>query len=481
MKNKSSFRFSSILFSLALMVVLFAGLTGGPSSRVSAQGLPPPTEDPRIVGGAPADPGEWPWQVALVDGNATNLYNGQFCGGSLVAANWVVTAAHCVYGSAPSSQDVVAGIYNLQNPAPGYQRRDVAQIIVHPNYNAATSNSDIALLRLVSPVTLGGSGATKTQAIPLVPSSIGALVGIDSWVTGWGNTESVPQWPTELREVSVPIISNSVCNNASHYNGEITANMLCAGFDAGGKDSCQGDSGGPLVIDNGGQWQLAGVVSWGYGCAEPYLPGVYTRVSKFTTWVNSYVQTSTPETTIFRSNGSDDGWILESSETSSAGGTLNSIQTVFLLGDSAANQQYRTILSFNTAGLPDTAVITAVTLKIKYMGMAGANPFGTHGNIIGDIRSGPFSGLRTLETADFAAASGRNGAFVIRNKSVGGWYSASLGASDFIHINLLGLTQIRLRFKLDDNNDFGKDILKFYSGNASPSLRPQLIVKYYTP
>jgi len=480
MKNTPPFRFSSVLFSLALIFVLFASLTGG----ASAQGLPPPPEDPRIVGGVPADPGEWPWQVALVGGNATNLYNGQFCGGSLVSPQWVVTAAHCVNDikNNPSQVDIVAGIYNLQNPAPGYQRRDVAQIIVHPQYNPSTSDKDIALLRLFSPVTLGGSGATKTQAIPLVPSSIGALVGIDSWVTGWGNTSgSGQQYPTQLYEVSVPIISNAICNNASHYNGEITANMLCAGFDAGGKDSCQGDSGGPLVIDNGGQWQLAGVVSWGYGCAEPYLPGVYTRVSNFTTWVNSYVQTATPETTIFRSNGSDDGWIRESSETSSTGGALNSIQTVFVLGDSAADQQYRTILSFNTAGLPDTAVITSVTLKIKYMGVAGTNPFNTHGNIIGDIRSGPFNGLRTLENADFAAASGRNGAFVILNKSVGGWYSDSLSASDFIHINLLGLTQIRLRFKTGDNDDLGKDILKFYSGNASPSLRPQLIVKYTVP
>lgn len=481
MKNKSSFRTLSALFSLALIFVLFASLAGGPSSRALAQGLPPTPEGPFIVGGGPAAEGEWPWQVALVGGNATNLYNGQFCGGSLVAANWVVTAAHCVYNAAPAAQDVVAGIYNLQSPAAGYQRRDVAQIVIHPNYNPNTSNSDIALLRLSSPVTLGGSGATKTQAIQLVPPAIGSLDGFASWVTGWGDTNSTPQFPPQLYEVSVPIVANSTCNDASHYAGAITNNMLCAGLEAGGKDSCQGDSGGPLVVNIGGQWQLAGIVSWGDGCAQPHLPGVYTRVSNFTTWVNSYVQTVTPITATLRSVGADDGWILESTETSNTGGARNAVSTTLHLGDSATNQQYRAILSFDTSTLPDNATIASVTLKIKYMGVAGVNPFTTHGKIIGDILSGPFSGLPALENADFAAASGRNGALVIRNTPVSGWYSASLAASDFVHVNLLGLTQFRLRFQIDDNNDLGLDLLRIYSGDASANLRPQLIVEYTLP
>ena len=93
MKNRSSFCTPLRFFVLFLILVLFAGAGSGTFSRAQAQGLPPPPEDTRIVGGAPADPGEWPWQVALVEGNATNLYYGQFCGGSLVAPSWVLTAS----------------------------------------------------------------------------------------------------------------------------------------------------------------------------------------------------------------------------------------------------------------------------------------------------------------------------------------------------------------------------------------------------
>ncbi|MFZ5910111.1 MAG: trypsin-like serine protease [Chloroflexota bacterium] len=259
---------------------------------------PPP---PEIVGGAPADPGEWPWQVALVYGDATgpNFWYDQFCGGSLISNQWVVTAAHCVTnGTTPnnaSEVDVVAGIYDLWAPAAGYQHRNVANIVVHPKWDPNTMDYDIALLKLASPVTLGGSGETKTAAVPLVPSGIGALTGTTSWVTGWGNTESSVGYPDELYEVSVPVIANSVCNDASHYNGDITDRMLCAGYDAGGKDSCQGDSGGPLVVWNSSQWQLAGIVSWGDGCAEPYRQGVYTRVSEFVDWITN---TTTPPSAV---------------------------------------------------------------------------------------------------------------------------------------------------------------------------------------
>ena len=154
----------------------------------------PTPEEPEIVGGAPADPGEYPWQVALVDGTSTNLYGTQFCGGSLIASQWDVTAAHCITepggGISPvGSLDVVAGIYNLATPATGYQRRDVIQVIRHPSYVSATFDNNLALLKLNSPVILGGSGETKTAIIPLVPADIGSLTGVNSWVTGWGNTK----------------------------------------------------------------------------------------------------------------------------------------------------------------------------------------------------------------------------------------------------------------------------------------------------
>ncbi|HSL27920.1 MAG TPA: serine protease, partial [Anaerolineales bacterium] len=261
---------------------------------------PPPTGVPEIVGGAPSTPGEWPWQVALINASASNsnFYNAQFCGGTLIHPQWVLTAAHCITNDSGnvvsvSSVDVVAGIYNLNSPAAGFQRRDVVQIIRHPSYNRANFDNDIALLRLSPVVNIGGSGETATALIPLVPASIGDLAGRSSWATGWGNTESVPQWPQQLHEVQLPILANSICNDAAHYGGMITANMLCAGYDAGGFDACQGDSGGPLVVFDNGQWKLAGVVSFGDGCAEPFSPGIYARVSQYGNWVNGHIgQTS---------------------------------------------------------------------------------------------------------------------------------------------------------------------------------------------
>ena len=276
MNKKITRYFLYIISVLGLFFLLGTGLS------VQAQEDDPPQ---RIVGGNAADPGEWPWQVALVNGDATNFYYGQFCGGSLIDEEWVLTAAHCVYDlTSVSEVDVVAGIYDLWAPVAGYQRRDVTHIVMHPDYNDSTSDSDIALLKLSSPISIGGTGETKTALIPLVSDSVGSLSGTTSWVTGWGNTESVPEWPDELQEVDVPIITNTLCS--SSYGG-ITATMMCAGYQQGGKDSCQGDSGGPLVINDAGNWKLAGVVSWGYGCADPNYYGVYARVSEFTTWINT--------------------------------------------------------------------------------------------------------------------------------------------------------------------------------------------------
>ena len=294
-KQRTPFFVFSIVLIFAMLMVIFS-----PVSGALAQDNTPPTPEVggQIVGGVLASEGEYPWQVALVGGNAVNdFYSNsatwQFCGGSLIDPEWVLTAAHCIaddFGTvvSPSSVDVVAGIYNLYTPTAGYQQRNVIQIIKHPSYNPSTKDNDIALLRLDAPVTIGGSGATKTALIPLVSSSVGSLAGVNSTVTGWGNTE-IAGYPKELYEVQVPIITNSVCADSNHYGGGITGNMLCAGFDAGGKDSCQGDSGGPLVVFDGGQWKLAGVVSFGIGCAEPFLPGVYTRVSEYVNWISSYM------------------------------------------------------------------------------------------------------------------------------------------------------------------------------------------------
>jgi hypothetical protein len=258
--------------------MLFAGLA------LAAPG------DPNIVGGQEATPGEWPWQVALVN-KGPDLYNGQFCGGSLIHREWVLTAAHCVDDKTPAQLDIVAGIHDLDNPDPNFVRSTLTQIVVHPGWNPDTNDNDMALLKLATPIDeRAASGATLPIAhVDLVADTVGPLAGVMSTVTGWGNTLPNPpggtNYPDRLQEVSLPIITNAACNTA--YGGDITDNMLCAA--EAGKDSCQGDSGGPLVVFDGGQsrWEQAGVVSFGIGCANPSFPGVYARVSRYISWINS--------------------------------------------------------------------------------------------------------------------------------------------------------------------------------------------------
>jgi len=243
---------------------------------------------PEIVGGRPADPGEWPWQVALVFSDSDSLYDGLNCGGSLIAREWVLTAAHCFDLRTAEDYDVAAGVHDLTDPAPGFRRVSIAEVIIHPDYDPFTLDNDIALLRLAEPIDARPADGTTLPIAyaQLVPAGVGQLAGVEATVTGWGTRAfGLLDRPPDLHEVDVPIVANADCDAA--YGGGITANMLCAGVPQGGRDSCQGDSGGPLVVfeETDGQWQQAGIVSWGIGCAQPGLPGVYSRVSNYIPWL----------------------------------------------------------------------------------------------------------------------------------------------------------------------------------------------------
>ncbi|XP_056221498.1 transmembrane protease serine 9-like [Seriola aureovittata] len=250
----------------------------------------------RIVGGEDAPPGSWPWQVSL------QRFGGHVCGGSLINREWVVSAAHCFFSTSTSGWQVSLGRQNLQGTNPNEVSRTVARIILHPNYDSDSSDNDIALLRLSSPVMF----TDYIRPVCLAASDSVFNNGTDSWVTGWGAVNegvSLP-FPQTLQEVEVPVLGNRQCNCLNGV-GTVTDNMICAGVLAGGKDSCQGDSGGPMVSKQGSVWVQSGIVSFGFGCARPNLPGVYSRVSRYQSWINSFISSDKPGFVQFSSSGPD--------------------------------------------------------------------------------------------------------------------------------------------------------------------------------
>jgi predicted outer membrane repeat protein len=180
--------------------------------------------------------------------------------------------------------------------------------------------------------------------------------------------------------------------------------------------------------------------------------------------------------------GTDDGWILESGETTNVGGTLDAVGTTFRLGDDAADRQYRAILSFDTACLPDDVVITRVLLKIRYHALTGTDPFTILGALRVDIRMPYFGTSLSLVAGDFQAASSLSNVATFRTTPVSSWYTAVIGATGYPFIDPDGTTQFRLRFLTGDNDNSTADYMRFLSGDhATLTARPTLVIDYYIP
>ena len=238
---------------------------------VSGQKQPSSVAKPKIVGGTEVTPGAYPWFVSIVDGRGVQL-----CGGSVIASQWILTAAHC-QGQAAFVQ---IGRHDLDSKEELFENIPIQSEFIHPLNCPQTKEYDIMLIKLqwssiAPPVTLA-SGDTDTSP------------GTDVVVMGWGTIYFGGPTSNVLREVELDVMDQLMCENLYTNISPITDDMLCAAR-AGG-DACQGDSGGPLIKFENGQPIQVGIVSWGVYCAEPLYPGVYARVTKAKPWIKETIR-----------------------------------------------------------------------------------------------------------------------------------------------------------------------------------------------
>jgi hypothetical protein len=232
---------------------------------------------PKIVGGVPVDPArKYTWLVSLQYDSGFH-----FCGGTLIAPDWVLTAAHCTQdtvGRVAVGMHVVADV----NTDPCVSLHEVAEILNHEDYVSVSTGNDVSLLKLATPVT--GYAPIDLLDGPGMDTPFQEHLAMLT-VAGWGTMSSGGVSSPEAMEVDVPVVQNEDCN--VDYSGQIDDTMICAGDTVnGGEDACQGDSGGPLFgIDADGNYVLTGIVSWGIGCADADFPGVYARVSHASEWI----------------------------------------------------------------------------------------------------------------------------------------------------------------------------------------------------
>ncbi|CAH0584212.1 unnamed protein product [Chrysodeixis includens] len=253
-----------------------------------SQGINGRVKTPAYVDGE-SEFGEYPWQTAILKKDPKeSVY---VCGGTLIDGLHIMTAAHCVKSYKGFELRVRLGEWDVNRDVEFYPyvERDIVSVHVHPLFYAGTLDNDLAILKMDHPVEW-----TKYPHISpaCLPDKYSDYSGQRCWTTGWGKDafDHHGKYQNILKEVDVPIIGHGQCQQQLRrtrlgYNYELKPGFLCAGGEEG-KDACKGDGGGPLVCERSGTWQVVGVVSWGIGCGEPGVPGVYVKVAQYLDWIS---------------------------------------------------------------------------------------------------------------------------------------------------------------------------------------------------
>nr|XP_034180837.1 uncharacterized protein LOC117604636 isoform X1 [Osmia lignaria]XP_034180838.1 uncharacterized protein LOC117604636 isoform X1 [Osmia lignaria] len=255
------------------------------------QGINGRIKTPSYVDGD-AEFGEYPWQVAILKKDPTeSVY---VCGGTLISSRHILTAAHCIKTYAPRDLRVRLGEWDVNHDVEFYPyiERDVASVQVHPEFYAGTLYNDIAILRIDHDVDFQKNPHISPACLPNTRED---FTRNRCWTTGWGKDAfgDFGKYQNILKEVDVPVVSNQICEQQMRRTRlgpgfNLHPGFICAGGEEG-KDACKGDGGGPMVCERNGRWQLAGIVSWGIGCGQPGVPGVYARVSHYLDWIQQIV------------------------------------------------------------------------------------------------------------------------------------------------------------------------------------------------
>jgi hypothetical protein len=248
------------------------------NERAIVEGLPGPVvvtvlqASPRIIGGSNTDPGEYPFFVATAS---------SVCGGTLIHPDIMLTAAHCQKGLA-AARVVYVGAQEIDTLTTTTEKRTLIRQYPHPDVNVIGFQNDVMLFQLNEPVN--NAPVVRLNSDSDLPRLDSALT-----VIGFGTTSVAYFTPSNtLLGVDVYPVDPDTC--AQHYNATVTVDrktMLCAGHAQPNRDSCSGDSGGPLLDKATGE--QVGIVSFGRGCGDPDFPGVYTRVSKYASWIRDRI------------------------------------------------------------------------------------------------------------------------------------------------------------------------------------------------